>query len=342
VVKQNQQYHVNNCADNIGSAPAIGHTFASNIRKVNSRLYITAIFLLICSGVFPQQLITVKEYIERYSDLAVEEMEKYRIPASITLAQGILESNSGNSALAREANNHFGIKCHKGWTGKTYHQDDDEKDECFRKYPSAEDSYRDHSEFLTTRDRYKLLFDLEVTDYKGWAHGLKQAGYATNPRYPDLLIRIIEENGLEQFDIVRNPQIAAGNRHTLSLSGPDEAFEIVSRTESGRVIFKNNGVKFIYAREGDDCRGIAAEFTIYTWQVFANNDMNRDDELQAGQKIYLERKKKRSTYDYHIVREGETIWSISQDYGIRMKALSRRNQRVTGTDLLTGETLTLK
>jgi len=335
VVKLNQQSHVNNCKGSIGFAPSLGHTFATNFTKVNGRLYITAIFLLICSGIYPQQLITVEEYIDLYSALAVEEMEKYRIPASITLAQGILESNSGNSALAREANNHFGIKCHKEWTGKTFHQDDDEKDECFRKYPSAEDSFRDHSEFLSTRDRYKLLFDLEVTDYKGWAHGLKQAGYATNPRYPDLLIKIIEENGLDKFDRADSSQPAI-------LSGSGGTFEMVSRTESGRIIFKNNGVKFIYAREGDDCQGIAAEFAIYTWQVFAYNDLERDYLLRTGEKIYLERKKKRSTIDYHIVEEGETLWSISQDYGVRMKALIRRNQLGIESNLQAGETLILK
>ncbi len=333
---------MNNCNDQNGTGLEIGHTFATNVKRVNSRLSITAVFILICLRIFPQQLITVEEYIERFSDLAVEEMEMYRIPASITLAQGILESNSGNSPLAREANNHFGIKCHKGWTGKTYHQDDDEKDECFRKYANVEDSYRDHSEFLTTRDRYKFLFDLEVTDYKGWAHGLKQAGYATNPRYPDLLIKIIEENGLDVFDKVDSRESIVDSRKSSVISGSPETFEIVSRTESGRVIFKNNGVKFIYAREGDDCQGIAAEFGIYTWQIFAYNDLGRNDQLRAGEKIYLERKKKRSAHDYHIVNEGESMWSISQDYGVRMKALKRRNQMVPDNDLHKGDKLILK
>ena len=163
--------------------------------------------LLSFSG-YSQAKITVEEYISLYKDLAIKEMKTYRIPASVTLAQGILESENGNSPLALEANNHFGIKCHKEWTGKTYIYDDDIKDECFRKYIKVEDSYRDHSEFLTTRDRYKSLFDLDITDYKGWAYGLKEAGYATNPRYPEILIRIIEENGLMELDQVGSSQSA--------------------------------------------------------------------------------------------------------------------------------------
>ena len=155
---------------------------------------------------YSQKKITVEEYISLYKDLAIEEMKQHHIPASITLAQGILESENGNSKLAIKANNHFGIKCHKEWSGKTFHQDDDKKNECFRKYAKPGDSYRDHSDFLSTRDRYNFLFDLDITDYKSWAYGLKKAGYATNPRYPELLIRIIEENELWKLDKVVSRQ----------------------------------------------------------------------------------------------------------------------------------------
>ncbi len=142
----------------------------------------------------------VDKYVDIYKDIAVAEMQNYGIPASITLAQGILESNCGGSELAVNANNHFGIKCQKEWTGKTYLKDDDKEDECFRKYKTVEDSYRDHSEFLKTRPWYAALFTLDITDYKGWAYGLKQAGYATNPKYSELLIKIIEDNKLYRFD----------------------------------------------------------------------------------------------------------------------------------------------
>ncbi len=288
---------------------------------------------------------TVEAYIEQYKDIAIDEMNKHHIPASIKLAQAILESSSGNSQLAIQANNHFGIKCHKGWTGPTFHQDDDEKDECFRKYKSPEDSYRDHSQFLMTRDRYKGLFDLEVTDYKGWAKGLKEAGYATNPRYPELLIRIIEENELYLFDTGKgikkhkdhkNNETGTWNPGTWNpgtlepgtpeqLPGPPTVFDIAGRGGNDRIIFLNNGVKFILAREGDDIYRIASEFGIYGWQIREYNELSNKDRLVAGEKVYLEKKKRRSAIKAHQVQAGEDLRRIAQDYGIRLRTLLRMN-----------------
>ena len=189
--------------------------FVSITYSMRRLIIIISLFLFILNYTCrSQEKVTVAEYIDLYTDLAIKEMKNYHIPASITLAQGILESENGNSPLAIEANNHFGIKCHQEWTGKTYNHDDDIKNECFRKYTKAEDSFRDHSEFLTTRDRYKPLFDLDITDYKGWAYGLKQAGYATNPRYPEILIRIIEENGLAELDKGGSSQFAVGSQRS--------------------------------------------------------------------------------------------------------------------------------
>lgn len=305
------------------------------------------------SSVFSQQKITVGEYINLYKDLAVEEMKKYKIPASITLAQGILESSSGNSPLAREANNHFGIKCHKEWTGKTFHQDDDEKHECFRKYKSPEESYHDHSYFLTSRDRYKGLFDLEITDYKGWAHGLKQAGYATNPRYPDLLIKIIEENGLDAYDRAATQPLADGGQakkspgstvtslESVAATAVPAVFEISGRGGNDRMIFLNNKVKFILAREGDEVYRIAKEFEIYTWQVRQYNNLKKDEPLVPGQKVYLEKKRPKSTYSRHIVTDGETMQSISQDYGVRLKILCRKNEITADKKLEAGQVILL-
>lgn len=317
-----------------------------------------SIFLCItCSGIvsltYSQERITLAQYIEQYKVLAIEEMETYRIPASITLAQGILESDCGNSPLAREANNHFGIKCHKGWTGATYHQDDDAPDECFRKYRKAEESYRDHSLFLTTRDRYKLLFDLVITDYKGWAHGLKQAGYATNPRYPELLIKIVEENGLDAFDVVSGRQsLVVGQEDRIdsatttfniqpSTSPPDD-FALAGRGGNDRIIFKNNEVKFVLARKGDTYRKIAGEFGIYTWQVEKYNEAGKNSKLKAGDKVYLEKKKGSAEAKSHVVRAGETIRSVSQDYGVRLKALCRKNRIKDKDKIREGEVLLLK
>jgi LysM repeat protein len=322
-------------------------------------VFIISIFFCLLSITGNSQAkITVGEYIDLYKDMAIAEMKKHRIPASITLAQGILESENGNSPLALKANNHFGIKCHKEWTGKTYHQDDDIKDECFRKYTKVEDSYEDHSEFLTTRDRYKSLFDLEITDYKGWAYGLKQAGYATNPRYPEILIRIIEDNGLDRFDEVNSQQhVLSAQREGSAVSGQNsklktqnselssgtpKVFEIDGRGGNDRVVFVNNGVKFILAREGDAFFSIAMEFSIYTWQVYEYNDLSKHDKLSAGQKVYLEKKKSKAKYDYHTVQPGESLYSIAQDYGIRLNALCRLNSRKTGDKLAEGEKLKLR
>lgn len=318
--------------------------------KINTLL--AGILVIFAAGVSTaQQKMTIEEYIDRYKDLAVAEMNKSRIPASITLAQGILESNCGNSPLALEANNHFGIKCHKEWTGKTFYQDDDEKHECFRKYNSAEDSYRDHSDFLVTRDRYNLLFDLDITDYKGWAHGLKQAGYATNPKYPELLIKIIEENRLYLFDKVSTATQNSPTHHSNSKlktqdsklsSIPPDVFDIAGNGGNNRIIFINNGVKFIFAREGDDPYLIAMEFEIYSWQIFSYNEMTKHDIIVPGQKVYLEKKKRKAAYDYHVVRMNEDLRSIAQDYGIRLKSLYRLNDLEEGNDVKTGTELRLR
>jgi len=329
--------------------------------------FIIILFLGFSSFAVPQPEISVEAYIDMYKDLAIEEMKDHHIPASITLAQGIHESNCGNSPLAREANNHFGIKCHKEWTGKTFYQDDDEKNECFRKYVKVEDSYRDHSDFLATRDRYNFLFDLEITDYKGWAYGLKQAGYATNPRYPELLIRIIEENKLDVFDKkTEDRSQKSGNetneqknsitkksepnnfksrlktQNSKLLTGPPEIFDLAGKGGNNRIIFINNGVKFIYAREDDDIQKLAAEFGIYSWQIYDYNELTRNEKLIAGQKVYLVKKKKKAEFDYHIVKNGEDLKSIAQLYGIRMNSLCRLNRMKKVDKVRIGESLILR
>ena len=302
-----------------------------------TRLTLAFFCLLPFASLFAQSTSSeevVQNYIERFKYVAIREMKVYGIPASITLAQGILESNAGRSELAVMANNHFGIKCHKEWTGKTFHQDDDEKNECFRKYKSAMESYRDHSDFLITRDRYNFLFDLEINDYMGWAYGLKEAGYATNPRYPEMLIRIIEENGLAKLDEGGSQQLAVGGQRSEVGNQQSElrtqnselkTHEIFGRGGNDRVIFLNNGIKFILAREGDDFYRIADEFGIYAWQVREYNELKKADVLVPGQKVYLERKKAKAASKWHKVTEGETVQSISQDYGIRKKVLCRLN-----------------
>jgi len=298
------------------------------------------------SGLMAQKRMSTPEYIEKYKDIAIKKQKKFKIPASITLAQGILESGNGNSKLARKANNHFGIKCHKGWKGKTYYMDDDKKHECFRKYKKAEDSYRDHSEFLTQRGRYSFLFDYKTTDYKKWAHGLKKAGYATNPKYPQLLIKIIEKYNLDKYDKNYKGKTSKTKEVTpepfVAISTAD--FKQVDSWTSGRKIFKNNGKKLIIIEKGDTFYGLADEFEIYSWQFKRNNDLKKNHVLKIGEVIYLEKKKRKADrkYKIHIVKAGETIHSISQLYGIRLKRLYKMNNLPKGVQVESGTTLRLR
>jgi uncharacterized FlgJ-related protein len=281
---------------------------------------------------FPENRISKEEYIELYKDIAIEKMNMYNIPASITLAQGILESGHGNSKLAKKANNHFGIKCHKEWNGKTFHIDDDAKNECFRKYKSPHDSFKDHSDFLSSRDRYSFLFELDINDYKGWAKGLKKAGYATNPKYPQLLINIIEEFSLYEHDKYYNKDFASLQKlqatkdvsYRKKNNSPDD-FELLTIGAANRKIYINNSVKLIFAKKGDDFYKIAQDFNIYTWQVYKYNDLKKKDNIREGQMIYLEAKKNKGNKPCHIVQPGETLYDISQLYGIKLKQLSKYN-----------------
>jgi hypothetical protein len=296
-----------------------------------------------------QSQVSNEEYIGRFKAIAMQKMQEYRIPASITLAQGILESGSGNSNLAVNANNHFGIKCH-GWTGRTFYMDDDEKNECFRAYDKPEESYHDHSLFLTSRPRYANLFELDIMDYKAWAQGLSKAGYATNPRYPELLIRIIERNELFLYDqlamggvIAEAEKIAPKHQATayqIRETVDPQLFEIVAYSILDRPIHINNDRRLIIARNGDSFHSIANEFSIFGWQVAKYNELDKKQEPVAGQILYLQRKKGKShTHEKHVVKVGESIHGISQLYGIRLRALQRRNnlpdevQPVAGTVL---------
>ena len=289
--------------------------------------FIIAIFLN--AGLFaqaPSNKISREEYIQLYKDIAVEEMNTYHIPASITLAQGILESGNGNSSLARKANNHFGIKCHKGWNGKTFHMDDDAKNECFRKYSGPYDSFKDHSIFLSTRSRYAFLFELELNDYKGWANGLKRAGYATNPKYPQLLIKLIEEYQLYDFDThYKGRTIATSRENKKQISGSIEDFNAITIGAANREIYENNGVKFIRVRKGDTFYKIAQDFNIYTWQVYSYNDLKKNDPITENQILYLGKKKNKGSLAFHIVKQDESLYDISQTYGVKLKKLCKYN-----------------
>jgi len=286
----------------------------------------------------------VGSYIRKFSPVAIEEMRQYRIPASITLAQAIIESGAGQSRLAKEANNHFGIKCHKEWTGKTFHQDDDRANECFRKYNQPEESFRDHSYFLTQRDRYKSLFSLAVTDYRGWAEGLEKAGYATNRQYAEMLIRMIENYQLDLYDkqdLLSESSVPPGDpdlRHYDWIA----SFKITGRAADGRRIYVNNSLKCVVARDGDQLSQLSAVLGMPVRSLVKYNDLGPSQALEPGQVVYLEKKKRKAFVKSHIVQKGETLYEISQRYGLRMKLLLKRNGMSAGMDPFPGQVLTLR
>ncbi len=268
---------------------------------------------------------TAEDYINLYKEEAIKNMEFNGIPASITLAQGMLESAFGNSYLARKANNHFGIKCHSDWTGKKVYRDDDRRNECFRRYPSVLESYADHANFLSSKSRYAFLFDLKKTDYKAWARGLKKAGYATNPRYADKLIKIIEQYELYTFDTYKPTDNKYPNAGLLSS-------------------FTKNKRRAILVQEGETKESLAAALDIKVSKLERFNELGKGDKLYSGQLLYLQRKRYRATkeFKYHTVEEGETLYGISQKYGIRYLRLLKLNNKWYGSEINPGEVLHLR
>ncbi len=279
---------------------------------------------------------TREEYILTYADLAMKEMARVGIPASITLAQGCLESNNGNSTLAVKANNHFGIKCHE-WDGKTIYHDDDRRHECFRAYPSPYESYRDHSIFLTTSTRYASLFELNPHDYRGWARGLKKAGYATSNTYSRLLIKIIEENELYRYDIL------------VLEGGLGDGIDTTSHlTEHGystsREILLNNRIEYILTVSGDTPESLRQELGLYSNEIYRYNNLFKGAKLEPGQIIYLQPKRRKAARgnEIHRVEEGQTMYDISQIYGVKLKQLYRMNLMTEGEQPLEGTEIYLR
>jgi hypothetical protein len=328
------------------------------------KIFMLHALLLLALSISAQPKMTVPAYIHKYKDIAVVEMQKYKIPASITMAQGILESANGNSELARKANNHFGIKCKTEWMGGKYYYDDDAEDECFRMYPADTDSYHDHSVFLTTRDYYKSLFQLNIMDYKSWAYGLKQAGYATEPRYAEMLIKIIEDNKLYRLDscamVIIKDSITMNKintapievvRKTDSLKKVKKIHEIknntpdfpdISISQKNREILINNGVKYVLAGKKDTYTTIAEDFGLAAFDIMRYNDIKNNKQLCPGEKVYIEAKKKSSSVEFHVFSVGETMHSISQLYAVQLKELYKKNRMKQGTEPGKGQKVWLK
>lgn len=311
---------------------------------ISSTFFPFTIALLVAvqiNAVSQSRQMTKEDYVANYKDMAIREMYEFGIPASIKLAQAILESGSGNSRLAREAKNHFGIKCH-GWTGESIKVDDDAPQECFRKYDNVDQSYKDHSAFLTTRPRYASLFELETTDYKGWAHGLKKAGYATNPRYAELLINLIEDLKLYQYDQTKKEILAVKKRAGEDDKPVKTEVTTPEKPSKERTMLTNNGRKYIIARRGDDFYSLASEYNIYSFQVWKYNELSKRDNLKEGDMVYLEKKRNKATTPFHVVSKGETMRAISQVYGIRLKKLMKYNRMKAGQEPKSGQVLWLQ
>jgi len=293
-----------------------------------------------------------QQYIRKYAGLAIEEMNRTGIPASITMAQALLESDDGNSYLAVYGNNHFGVKCHKDWKGKKIHFDDDKRHECFRKYRSVEESYRDHSDFIRNGQRYSFLFSLNSKDYKAWAKGLKKAGYATNPHYARMLIKIIEDNKLYELDdrkvlpatkAAKREQPETEQKETKAVAMPEMSDEFTIASPSRRVR-TNNRINYIIVKPGDTFKSLTRELQLLPWELYKYNELPKDATLTPGQILYLQPKRKQAEPGKKVysVKKGDTMYSISQKFGIRMRSLLEMNGMKQGQEPVPGQVVKLR
>lgn len=303
--------------------------------------FLTVFALFSITGSFAQYM-TVEQYVKLHQDLAIREMKRMGVPAAITLAQGILETENGNSDLVKKSNNHFGIKCKSSWNAPGVSHDDDAKGECFRTYKDAESSYRDHSNYLRGNDRYAFLFKLDPRDYKGWAYGLKKAGYATNPHYPEILIKNIEQNNLQQYTMVAINDVPVFDASKYKSDPEEKAIDEITAsttttTGNGGNNFHKpynastategtvNGCRMIYATKGTSLLAIATENDINLARLLEFNDLEKDGLLEKDQYIFLEKKQKEGQSDFYILQPNETLYDVAQKNGIRIQNLMEYN-----------------
>lgn len=308
------------------------------------------VLLLAASASYAQNSELIRNYIATYQDIAIEEMQRTGVPASIKLAQGIFETTAGTSPLVLRSSNHFGIKCKSNWTGESVRHDDDLKQECFRKYPSALDSYQDHSNFLRQNSRYAFLFQLDPTDYRGWAFGLKKAGYATNSRYPMALIKIIEDYNLQDYTLIalgkktmdeKDPVIAAS---VITREDEEPVEEMVDTTPAPQYptgVFTINETKVVFVTKGTSYFGIAKQYDVDLSKIFEFNEITRTEQAEYDQLVYIQRKRKTGASEYHVVKPGETMHGIAQLQGIRLESLRELNWLKKDETPAPGEQLSL-
>ncbi len=325
---------------------------------------LSTILLCIAGSIVAQNRFTREEYVDRYKALAISQMERYGIPASITMAQGILESDCGNSRLSLQSNNHFGIKCKKNWTGESVRHDDDAKGECFRAYPSVEASYHDHAEFLDNQPRYDSLFVYSSSDYKSWARGLKAAGYATAPDYAQRLVRIIEESQLYLLDQPDGERLYASryaaqgdtrdwfsdqsvtDRTATSDAAIDpDNYRVTINAHEGYNVYATNGVHYVLAKENDSFENIGRKFRISPRNLRKFNDLkDKTAQPMTDEVIYIERKKARweGNARHHICRTGETVYAVGQAYAIRTRKIEKLNRLKAGAVLTAGDQIRIQ
>ena len=328
-------------------------------RKAISALLLAVI---VCATAAAQKRarMTREEYIDRYKRIAVAHMERYGIPASITMAQGILESDCGNSTLSLSSNNHFGIKCKRNWTGERVYHDDDERGECFRKYPDVESSYADHAEFLDSQSRYDSLFAYSPTDYRSWARGLKAAGYATAPDYAERLIRIIEESRLYLLDSDdglrlyasqtsgREETWFADNSSVGSVAETDridpDDYRVTINARQGYNIYRSNGLFYVTAKEGDTYASIGSIFRLSAKNLRRFNDRRAGDEPAKGEVVFIQKKRRQwdGNMHFHVALEGETLRSVAQSCGVQLRSLARMNRLKPDSPISKGDRLRIK
>ena len=340
----------------------------------NKKFAILLAFVLSFSFTFShgQSADAILAYITRYKDLAIAEMKRTGVPAAITLAQGIHETEAGTSVLVRKSNNHFGIKCKDEWRGQSVSHDDDARGECFRKYTAAEDSYRDHSDFLKTRPNYASLFTLDPTDYQGWAYGLKKAGYATNPKYAQVLIKLIQDYNLEDYTLIAMGKMKEGNdlaknnettndknpsvvlvKNNDSEKGPGDknkkeeqkayaAEPVVTTVNYPSGEFKINDTRVIYVSKGTSYLTIAQQYEIPLARLFEFNDLKQQEVTADDQLVFIQRKRKTGEHEFHTVQTGETVNDIAQSEAIRLESLLEYNNMTANMQPAAGETLYLR
>jgi len=338
---------------------------------INTWMLIGAGCLAVGSGAAAQVSVNGVNYVNAYKALAMAEEQRTGVPAAITLAQGLHESEAGTSELVKSSNNHFGIKCKDDWKGGVVYHDDDARQECFRSYATAADSYRDHSDFLSKASRYAFLFRLPPTDYEGWANGLRKAGYATNTRYSQILIKLIRDYHLEQYTLIAIGKMPASEEVVLASPGgaggvAGVSAESVGAPGGGGVVaggadsvkkdaamagpevsypegeFQINRTRVVYVQAGVSLLSIASRYEVPLGRLLEFNDMKEEEVLVKGQLIFLQRKRREGSIAYHVVREGEGMYDIAQAEGIRLQDILEMNQLASGQEPATGERIYLK